>query len=171
MHVNATWELRSIRSSLKAYFKPRLTKCHFDKLFCAFLKKCLNILQEDPRSGSSQSLLDSDMLSLEQWDSLSLLRGPRPLKEALWLADSVSEIDSTSWELYPRLALAPFSAKYSGLTRWTPSFHTCWNLALPTWDSALPQTTKWTAWKVYLKDFCTRVKLWILNHTVRFHTS
>lgn len=28
-----------------------------------------------------------------------------------------------------------------------------------------------TVWTVYLKDFCTHVKLWILNITVWFHTS
>lgn len=161
-HVNATWEQRSIRSSLKAYFKPHLTKYHFDKLFHVFLKKCLNTLQEAPRSGSGQ---------LEQWGGLFLLLGPMPLKEAFYLEDSVSEIDSTSWELYLRLALAPFLAKCPGFTHWTPSFHTCWNLALSAWDSALPQTPERTAWKVYLKDLCTHLNLWIVNNTVWFHTS
>lgn len=165
VHVSATWGQRSIHSSLKAYFKPRLTNTFvpFWRSAWTFPRRFQVRVKSVP-VGFRYS-------KLEQWGSLSLLLGPRPWKEALWVADCVSEIDSTFWKLYLRLALAPFSAKCLGLTHWTPSVHTCWNLALLAWDSVLPQTPKRRAWKVYLKVFCMHVKLWILNNTVWFHTS
>lgn len=108
---------------------------------------------------------------LEQWGSLSLLLAPRPLKEALWVADCASEIDSTSWKL-PQVGISTHLSQVlrpHSLDTLLPQMLESGFAGLG--QGVLPQTPKRRAWKDYLKVFCTHVKLWILNNTAWFHAS
>lgn len=105
---------------------------------------------------------------LEQWGSLSLLLAPRPLKEALWVADCASEIDSTSWKL-PQVGISTHLSQVlrpHSLDTLLPQMLESGFAGLG--QGVLPQTPKRRAWKDYLKVFCTHVKLWILNTQLDF---